>query len=300
MSRDYPIAELRYVPGKKLVINDTAKAAFDRDGFIFVRGLLTRSELDKMERCLEEGEVLKHAFDIPEAKTSARMVIWNHPGVDYTGLIGRIARVVDTTERLLGGEVYHYHTKIVMKEARTGGAFAWHQDYGYWYKNGLLFPDLLSVSIAMDDTDLENGCLRVLRGSHKMGRVDHVRVGGQNGADMERVTEAKKVLEEVNVILKAGDAIFFHCNVLHTSAPNTSDRRRYAIIPCYNRVTNDAYFDHHHARVTKLHKIPDSELESCNEFLDISGKWFMDPAIDKTIVAKKVHEDIDSNVENPP
>jgi hypothetical protein len=33
--------------------------------------------------------------------------------------------------QLLKGEVYHYHTKLMMKEARTGGKHLWHQDYGY-------------------------------------------------------------------------------------------------------------------------------------------------------------------------
>ena len=35
---------------------------------------------------------------------------------------------------------------MIMKDARVGGAWAWHQDYGYWYQNGVLFPDLVSAS----------------------------------------------------------------------------------------------------------------------------------------------------------
>ena len=50
---------------------------------------------------------------------------------------------------LLGGEVYHYHSKMIMKDARVGGAWAWHQDYGYWYQNGVLFPLLASAFIAV-------------------------------------------------------------------------------------------------------------------------------------------------------
>lgn len=47
------------------------------------------------------------------------------------GMIGRCNKVAGTMEDLLGGEVYHYHTKLMMKEAHTGGSFVWHQDYGY-------------------------------------------------------------------------------------------------------------------------------------------------------------------------
>ena len=49
------------------------------------------------------------------------------------GVAARSRKVVNTLEQLLGGqELYHYHSKLMMKEARTGGAHLWHQDYGYW------------------------------------------------------------------------------------------------------------------------------------------------------------------------
>ncbi len=81
---------------------------------------------------------------------------------------------------MLGDEPYHYHSKMIMKEARTGGAWAWHQDYGYWYDNGVLFPNLCSVFVAVDPATRENGCLQVLRGSHAMGRVTHLKTGRSN------------------------------------------------------------------------------------------------------------------------
>ena len=49
------------------------------------------------------------------------------------GVAARSRKVVNTLEKLLGGqELYHYHSKLMMKEPRTGGAHLWHQDYGYW------------------------------------------------------------------------------------------------------------------------------------------------------------------------
>jgi ectoine hydroxylase len=74
-----------------------------------------------------------------------------------------------------------------MKDAKTGGAWAWHQDDGYWYQNGVLSPDLCSASIAVDPATRENGCLQVIEGSHLLGRVDHVLTGEQAGANKERV-----------------------------------------------------------------------------------------------------------------
>ena len=53
--------------------------------------------------------------------------------------------MVRSAEAILEGEVYHYHSKMIMKDANVGGAWAWHQDYGYWYQNGVLFPLLTSA-----------------------------------------------------------------------------------------------------------------------------------------------------------
>jgi ectoine hydroxylase len=68
----------------------------------------------------------------------------------------------------------HYHSKMIMKDARVGGAWAWHQDYGYWYQNGVLFRNLTSVFIAVGPATVENGCMQVLPYSHKLGMIDHV------------------------------------------------------------------------------------------------------------------------------
>src|ERR1035438_10221200 len=140
----------------------------------------------------------------------------------------------------------------------TGG---WHQDYGYWYQNGVLTPDLCSVSIAVDAATKENGCMQVLKATHKMGRVDHILAGDQAGADMERVNEAKKRYELVYCIMKPGDALFFHANLLHASARNDSDHPRWAMICCYNAKSNDPYKEAHHPRYTPLRKVSDDMIK---------------------------------------
>lgn len=63
-----------------------------------------------------------------------------------------------------------------------------------------------------------------------MGRIEHMRVGGQTGADMTRVNEAMKVQELINAELQPGDAIYFDCNLLHKSEQNHSDIPRYAFL----------------------------------------------------------------------
>lgn len=62
----------------------------------------------------------------------------------------------------------------------------------YWYRNSCLYPDMGSVFIPVDDCTRENSCLQVLKGSHRLGRIDHSMVGEQLGADIERVEEVRE------------------------------------------------------------------------------------------------------------
>lgn len=157
--------------------------------------------------------------------------------------------------------MYHYHSKLTAKDPYEGGAWEWHQDYGYWYNNGCLFPDMASAMIALDHSTRANGCLQVLRGSHRLGRIDHGLLEGQQvGADLNRVEEAKKRLELVYAEMTPGDVLFFHCNTLHRSDQNRSPDRRWTLLCCYNAKRNDPYRDHHHPRYTPLAKVPDDAI----------------------------------------
>ena len=190
-----------------------------------------------------------------------RLSLWNHPGDGIYGMFARCHKLVDSVEQLLEDEAYHYHSKMIMKDAKVGGAWAWHQDYGYWYQNGVMFPDLCSASIAVDRATLENGCLQVLRGSHQLGRVDHVLTGDQAGANLERVEEAKKRFELVHCTMEPGDVIFFHGNLLHASDRNNSEHPRWSMICCYNYKKNDPYKEAHHPRYTPLVKVADEMIK---------------------------------------
>ncbi|CAH1241013.1 PHYHD1 [Branchiostoma lanceolatum] len=199
----------------------------------------------------------------------------------------------DCTEhpgKLLGGEVYHYHTKLMMKDARTGGAFVWHQDYGYWYENGCIFPDMGTVFIALDPATRENGCLKVIQGSQRIGRIDHVRVGDQVGADVSRVTEVQKFLPLVHVELQPGDALFFHCNLLHRSEQNHSDQRRWAFLVAYNRASNNPVMEHHHPRYTPMSKVPNSVIKTCATPIDPEEKDIWDPVARPSVSQRSLDE----------
>lgn len=244
------------------LLTPTQLAAYRRDGFVLLPGFFPGPEIDLLRRAAKEDRELdQHAFSRGDGEGGqARLSLWNHPGDSLYGMFARSASLVRAAETLLEGEVYHYHSKMIMKDARVGGAWAWHQDYGYWYQNGVLFPLLTSAFLAVDAATRENGCLQVIAGSHELGRIDHILTGDQAGADPDRVREVLERLPLVHVEMSPGDVLFFHANLLHRSDRNHSEHPRWSMICCYNAARNNPYRESHHPRYTPLHVVPDAAI----------------------------------------
>jgi ectoine hydroxylase len=269
-----------------ITLSDEQLAAYQTDGYIIVRGFFAADEIDLLRRASKEDQDMgSHAFGKDDGEGGrVRLALWNHPGDAIYGMFARCHRLVDAAEQVLQDEAYHYHSKMIMKDARTGGAWAWHQDDGYWYENGVLSPDLVSVMIAVDRSTRENGCLQVLRRSHVYGRVDHVLTGDQAGADMERVDEIVKREELVYCEMAPGDALFFHPNLLHRSDQNRSENPRWTMICCYNAKSNDPYKTSHHPNYTPLQKVADSAIleVGLKRFGESSDVAWLDPEADQS------------------
>ncbi|MDB4704042.1 phytanoyl-CoA dioxygenase family protein [Akkermansiaceae bacterium] len=244
------------------LLTEEQRSDYERDGYIVVRNLFSEEEIGLLGKAARnDNEMDKSSSERDDGEGNAvRLALWNHPGDGIYGMFARCRKMVNRVEEILREEVYHYHSKMILKDAKVGGAWAWHQDYGYWYQNGVLSPNLCSVMIAVDQATIENGCMQVIKGSHKLGRINHILSGDQAGADMERVEEAKKRLDLVHVTMEPGDALFFHSNTLHASDANESDHPRWAMICCYNAASNDPYKDSHHPRYTKLEKVEDDRI----------------------------------------
>jgi ectoine hydroxylase-related dioxygenase (phytanoyl-CoA dioxygenase family) len=243
-------------------LSDRQVSEYEEKGYVLAKAMFDTSEIDLLSRASREDRALdEHSFGRQDGEGGkVRLSLWNHPGDTLYGMFARCESIVHSAEKLLGGEVYHYHSKMIMKDAKVGGAWAWHQDYGYWYQNAVLFPLLCSASIAVDPATRENGCLQVIEGSHRLGRIEHVLTGDQAGADQKRVEQILKRLPLVYVEMDPGDVLFFHCNLLHRSDQNRSEKPRWSMICCYNAARNDPYADSHHPRYTPLQTVPDSAI----------------------------------------
>jgi len=237
---------------------------FNRDGYLMVRDLFDREEVDLLLNIARGDQQLDQQAQERLDLSSGRSKLWitGSLGTDIYSAFVRCSRIIEPMEQMLGGEVYHYHHKIMLKEPLVGGAWEWHQDYGYWYSNECLFPYMASCLIAIDRATVENGCLQVIKGSHHLGRIDHGKAGEQTGADMRRIEVVLKHLDLVQCEMEPGSAFFFHCNLLHRSDANRSPNPRWSLICSYNAARNPCRGKLNHPSYEPLEKWPDSQIKA--------------------------------------
>ncbi|MBK0378849.1 phytanoyl-CoA dioxygenase family protein [Mucilaginibacter segetis] len=263
---------------------------YNRDGYLVVKNFCNDVEIDKLySTAVNDDAMRKNALDLnDQSGKKTRLSLWFTPGDDVFGYLTRSQRMIKPVGQLLGegSPVCHFHSKLMQKEPKVGGAWEWHQDYGYWYKNQFMFPDqLMSVMVALTPANKANGCLQVIKGSHKLGRVNHGFSGEQVGADMVMVNNALKTMELIYCELNAGDALFFHSNLLHRSEANLSDHPRWSVISCYSLQSNIAYNETSTSWKTAVKVVPDEAILqwdagslSNNDFLAKEN----DPALKET------------------
>jgi ectoine hydroxylase-related dioxygenase (phytanoyl-CoA dioxygenase family) len=271
--------------------------SFHRDGYIVIKNFCSPQEIDKLYKTATgDHSIIDNALDLNDLSgKKTKLSLWFTPGNDVFGYLTRSERMMNAVSQLMDSDapVCHFHSKLMQKEPKVGGAWEWHQDYGYWYKNQFMFPDqLLSVMIALTKANKENGCLQVIRGSHKLGRVNHGFSGEQVGADMVMVNNALKTMELVYCEIEPGDALFFHSNLLHRSEANLSDYPRWSIISCYNAQSNPAYNEQSLSWKIPVDVVPDDALLN-REAASFAEADFLkkenDPALKETGWEKSVN-----------
>lgn len=238
-------------------------AAYHRDGFVLLPGFLAADEIEPLRRaCLADPTIGGNLVAVADSRGNAQEVVsWTELSDDMVGVIPRLARVVAAAATLIGRPVYHWHSKLSMKAPGSAGRWDWHQDYAYWYHEGCLYPDMTTCTIAVDRAFPGNGCLQLIKGSHRLGRMEHPRIGAASGADPVRLALIQARHETVACVMAPGDALFFHANTLHASGPNESAAPRTLLHCSYNAVDNSPFIagqEHHAYRPIEL--LPDDAL----------------------------------------
>ncbi|PCJ56789.1 MAG: hypothetical protein COA79_17705 [Planctomycetota bacterium] len=194
---------------------------YEESGFIQIKQLFSKDQCEEIKNiskriCAENEHAPSgvHVFHVDQMPKDIQKYICGQS----------IASILKT---IIGPEIEFLSFKPVFKSAKVHFGTPWHQDWAYWKGS-----HKISIWIALDEATIENGCLRIIPGSHKNFR-EHARPGSNNGFD-NRIMDGQILDEEiVDVPLNVGDAIFFHDCLMHSSYENTIGLDRWSLIPTY-------------------------------------------------------------------
>jgi hypothetical protein len=133
--------------------------------------------------------------------------------------------VLDLVEPIIGPDIALWSSAFLIKEPRIGRATPWHEDSAYWEGrvNGY---DIVTVWLALGQSSKENGCMRVIPGTHVNGFSEYEEVDGITNTfqtQVKRVDDSKAVYFE----LERGECSLHDSRIIHGAMANTSESYRY-------------------------------------------------------------------------
>jgi phytanoyl-CoA hydroxylase len=225
------------------------KRFYDDQGYLVFPEVLSADELATLRSALDE--VLQEAEGLTESNDKFSIT----KGRDGNHYVRRVfspikhhqafhdaafhPKILDAVANVIGPNIQLHHTKLNLKPPSSPDArFEWHQDYPFFPHTNY---DLIAVLLHIDEATEENGCLRIIPGSHKQGPRIHV--FAKDGAFSSQLEDKRDVEDEskwLNVPCPAGGVEMHHCNMLHSSTANRGDKPRSVLIFQYRAADNVA------------------------------------------------------------
>ncbi len=234
--------------------------ATERDGYLLREAVLSRDEVRALIEVVEEvAATVTARAERPEARpadhlgdghriqfSSKTAIQWEwaegsrqirllepaHHLDERIEALFADGRLTTPASEMLGVDgLSPFTSKLNFKRAREGSEFPFHQDFPYWYcAAGLEAADVVTAIVFLDDADRDNGAVRVVPGSHKLGPVR------RNPEDPTRFLTDPTAIDAVServIEVAAGSVIWFGAYLVHRSSPNTSGRHRRALLPSW-------------------------------------------------------------------
>lgn len=196
------------------------KSEFDAKGYVRIKQMFDAPELARMKAEIQRLLELHSAHGGVFVGLAANSDLFKELAAD--------SRIVNPLEAILGPDIEFLSDKVVFKSKRVDFASPWHQDWPYWEGT-----HKLSVWIALDPATPENGCLKMMPGSHKASLTHDGAPPGTTTfglrVDQDTVDESQAEI----LACDAGDAVIFHDLTLHASCANVSGADRWALISTY-------------------------------------------------------------------
>ena len=199
------------------------KARYEQDGIVFPISVLSADEVYECRNALDSIAAVCGAGSLKRFDNLHLFFPWAYRLATHSA-------VLDAVENFLGPDIVIDGTLVFYKPPHDGSYASWHQDsvYSGWH----LTPSI-SAWIALTSSNRNNGCMRAIPGSHKLGLVEHDNI--QNDPNLlnrrgERIRMDVKESDAIDIVLRPGEMSLHHTNIVHGSNPNTSDGPRIGFI----------------------------------------------------------------------
>jgi ectoine hydroxylase-related dioxygenase (phytanoyl-CoA dioxygenase family) len=233
--------------GGKTVLSKAQWAQFEQDGYLVLGQVISDAELEALGRRMDDIMLGRYRYEGMyfqlDSETGAYGDVpsggqWAEATLNYRKIeqlekdplfLSYMQNPVfrEITRQVYGEDVAIYRAMFMNKPAQRGTVLPYHQDGGTQWS--LTMNPLITVWTALDDSTIENGCVQVIPGSHKLGLLS------EHGHTITPEQEAAYCKDEASVYLEApaGTAILLHNWLLHRSGINTIHRPRRAFSVCF-------------------------------------------------------------------
>ena len=207
---------------------------FTKEGYCLFEAVLSAAEIEAIRRKLDAD-----IADLPEKQTVYKDGVTKevdarpeymtepHPTSAFWLDVCRHPRILDAVEKVLGPDLILIMSHLIVKVPEKGLPVAWHQDNTYW--QSVTGTDVVTVWMAIDDTDVSNGCMQVIPCTHEgYPELEKFKTGKDDLLGLSVKVTPQMQAGAVPLEMKAGSLSIHDSFVLHGSEANTSGRRRAA------------------------------------------------------------------------
>lgn len=231
------------IQGDSYLVTEEEREAFRRDGYVHLRGVLRPGELAEVEAVVDR--FLRREIDVPGRDFCDMAGDYDRPAEEYAivnimlprryhpawqgNLYERRAASIAAQLQGAGLEV-DYDQILDKNPGREDAVFGWHQDMAYWIET----PEMRTATLwlAIDDSTLDNGCMRFVPGSNREERLrPHRPLHGDRGESHALVTDVDPARDEIRPVpIARGDVTVHDERVIHGSGGNRSAGHRRAYV----------------------------------------------------------------------
>ena len=200
------------------MLTEAAVRQYQEQGYYAPVRVMPRADADALRARLEAFEAKAGILAGPLRHKSHLLFTWLNDLVRHPAIL-------DAIEDVIGPNILCWGSSFFIKEPRNPGFVSWHQDSTYW---GLDPADVVTAWVALTDSTMANGAMRVVPGTHRLEQIAH-----QDTFRPENLlSRGQEIMVKVDerearmLPLSAGEMSLHHVRLIHGSDPNPSDTRR--------------------------------------------------------------------------